>query len=92
MDNNSFYLKIEEGVREWVYKLRNHGINTECSCHHDGYIQCQTLDPTEEIRIIKSVLMENNVEDFNIVITITSWKFATLVIRSPHFIFKNKNQ
>lgn len=32
---------IEEPVRDLVKYLRNNGINTECSCGHDMYIQCQ---------------------------------------------------
>jgi len=80
-----FYLNIEEQVRVWVHRLRNIGINTECSCHHDGYIQCQTLDPTTEIERIKTVFLENNIEDFEIRITIKGCHFSTLEIRSPVF-------
>lgn len=35
--------KIEEPVRDLVRFLRNNGINTECSCGHDMYIQCQVF-------------------------------------------------
>ena len=31
---------IEEGVRDVVRLLRDNGINTQCSCHHEMYIQC----------------------------------------------------
>jgi hypothetical protein len=34
---------IEEPIRDLVKYLRNSGINTECSCGHDMYIQCQCL-------------------------------------------------
>lgn len=61
---NVFYLEIEEGVREAVYKLRNAGINTQCSCHHEGYIQCQSMDPTTEQRRIFDVMYELGIEDF----------------------------
>lgn len=37
--DTNFYKELEEGVRGLVYVLRQHGINTECSCHHEGYIQ-----------------------------------------------------
>lgn len=83
---NAFYLGIEEGVREWVYRLRNAGINTECSCHHEAYIQCQTVDPTEEIRRIKSVFLEHKVEDFEIRIQAKGCCFSILEIWSPVFI------
>ena len=32
---------IEEPVRDLVRVLRNNGFNTECSCGHEKYIQCQ---------------------------------------------------
>ena len=32
---------IEAGVRDLVHLLRNNGVNTECSCEHEKYIQCQ---------------------------------------------------
>lgn len=43
MNNTSFdwYECIEEPVRELVFLLRNNGFNTECSCGHQMYIQCQ---------------------------------------------------
>lgn len=34
---------IEEPVRDLVKHLRNNGINTECSCAHEMYIQCQFI-------------------------------------------------
>jgi len=42
MDN--WYDKyIEPEVRDIVKYLRDNGINTECSCGHEMYIQCQYL-------------------------------------------------
>lgn len=32
---------IEEPVRDVVKLLRNNGFNTECSCGHEMYVQCQ---------------------------------------------------
>lgn len=32
---------IEEPIRDIVKLLRENGFNTECSCGHDMYIQCQ---------------------------------------------------
>ncbi len=34
---------IEEGVRDIVRLLRDNGVNTESSCEHEGYIQCQYM-------------------------------------------------
>ena len=34
---------IEEGLSELVKYLRNNGVNTLCSCEHDGYIQSEYL-------------------------------------------------
>lgn len=34
---------IEQPVRDLVRHLRDNGINTECSCGHDMYVQCQLL-------------------------------------------------
>lgn len=35
--------KIEPGVRDIVKFLRDNGINTECSCEHEKYVQCQYI-------------------------------------------------
>ena len=44
MKTNSWYdEKIEAPVRNLVKYLRNNGVNTECSCGHDMYIQCQYI-------------------------------------------------
>jgi len=83
-----FYLEIEGGVRIWVFRLRNAGVNTECSCHHEGYIQCQTLDLTTEVSRIKTVMIENGVEDFEISFFAKGVMFQTIEIKSP--VFKKK--
>ena len=42
MAKGDWYEKnIEPGVRSLVRLLRDNGINTECSCEHEKYIQCQ---------------------------------------------------
>lgn len=38
-----WYENIEPEIRDLVKYLRNNGINTECSCGHDMYIQCQHI-------------------------------------------------
>lgn len=62
----NFYLMLEDGVRKWVKLFREQGINTECSCHHEGYIQCQTLDQTYEIRTIRSIMLEKRIKNYTI--------------------------
>jgi hypothetical protein len=69
MIDNNFYSKIEETVREVIFELRNNGINTECSCHHEGYIQCQCLDPTEELDIIYNVMHELKIKKWKAELT-----------------------
>jgi hypothetical protein len=49
MDKDWYSEKIEEPLREIVKYLRNNGINTECSCGHDLYIQCQYF-PDNDIK------------------------------------------
>ena len=41
-------MHIEEPVRELTRVLRDNGVNTECSCGHDMYIQCQYI-PDETV-------------------------------------------
>ena len=88
----SFYNEIETGVRRFVFLLRNAGINTECSCHHEGYISCQTLDPTTEIRTIKTVMIEEGIEDFEIEILQKGLYWSFLTIRSPAFKEQNTKE
>lgn len=69
-----FYADIEAGVRPWVKTLRDAGINTECSCGHEGYIQCQVLlNPEAEIERIKRVLREAGLKEFRIEYRYEEW-------------------
>ena len=87
-----WYSDLEPGVRKWIWLLRNWGINTECSCEHEGYIQCQSLDPTTEIDNIRRCLFEAGL--YNYTITVTHDQMGqssgdwhqTLEIKSPMFI------
>lgn len=84
----NFYLEIEPKVRYWVYLLRNAGINTECSCEHEGYIQCQTLDPSTEIKRIITCFSINGLATYDIDIRVRCTNdslFSTLEIRSEKF-------
>lgn len=83
--NRVFYLEIEEGVRDWVFRFRNHGINTTCSCHHEGFIQCVTVDPTEEIRQIKTIFLNYGIAKFEVEFKYEGLYFSHIEIRSPVF-------
>jgi len=53
---NTWYKdRIEEPVRDIVRILRNNGINTECSCGHEKYIQCQYI-PEVDVQDIHMLL------------------------------------
>jgi len=41
MKTNWFEENIEEKIRPTVKLLRDNGFNTECSCGHKMYVQCQ---------------------------------------------------
>lgn len=47
----NWYENIEGPIRNLVKYLRDNGINTECSCGHKMYIQCQYLPDGEIMRI-----------------------------------------
>ena len=49
---NSWYVHIEKDLRELVFLLRNNGFNTECSCEHEKYIQCQYIPDGEIMRLL----------------------------------------
>ena len=59
---NEWYSTIELGVRDYVFLLRNSGFNTECSCEHEKYIQCQYIEDGEIERLVKTLYtyMYNN--------------------------------
>jgi len=46
---------IEPEVRNLVKYLRDNGVNTECSCGHKGYIQCQ-YSPDGSIKVLHDLL------------------------------------
>jgi|WetSurMetagenome_2_1015567.scaffolds.fasta_scaffold1260366_1 hypothetical protein len=59
----NWYECIEKPIRNLVFRLRNNGFNTECSCGHEMYVQCQYIPEgyfMELTRIISIFLNENN--------------------------------
>ena len=47
---------IEEGIRPIVKLLRDNGYNTECSCAHDMYVQCQFIPGVETIQELHTLI------------------------------------
>jgi len=56
---------IEEPIRNLVKLLRNSGFNTECSCGHEMYVQCQYF-PEGEIQRLHELLYNNGYENYEI--------------------------
>jgi len=56
IDENWYANTIEEPVRNLVKFLRNEGFNTESSCGHDMYVQCQYIPDGEIFRLHKSLI------------------------------------
>jgi len=60
---------IEEPIRNLVKLLRDHGFNTECSCGHEMYVQCQyTLEG--EIKRLHDLLFNSGYRNYEISILI----------------------
>jgi len=62
---NAWYDIIEEPVRDVVKLLRDNGFNTECSCGHKMYVQCQYI-PEGEIQRLHKLLFNNGYRDYKI--------------------------
>ena len=56
---------IEEPVRSLVKLLRNNGFNTECSCGHEMYVQCQYILDGDIMRL-HNLLFNNGYRDYEI--------------------------
>ncbi len=56
MKSNDWYSEnIEEPLKDLIKYLRNNGVNTECSCGHELYIQCQYI-PEGWIKMVHDLL------------------------------------
>lgn len=60
---------IEEPVRDLVRLLRDNGFNTECSCGHEMYVQCQNI-LDGELKRMHDVLYNNDYRDYKIDISV----------------------
>ena len=61
---------IEEGISFPVKLLRDNGINTECSCEHEKYIQCQYINDGH-IRHIDNTLFNAGFRNYFIELHLT---------------------
>jgi len=66
---NWYSENIEEPVRDLVKLLRDNGINTECSCGHKMYVQCQFI-PDRQIMDIENLLLLNGYSNYKLSIEI----------------------
>lgn len=60
---------IEEPIRDLVKLLRDNGFNTECSCGHEMYVQCQYMMDGEIMRL-HNLLFDNGYRNYEINIQI----------------------
>lgn len=68
-DNDWYKDNIEEGVRGVVKLLRDNGFNTECSCEHGKYVQCQYITD-DVIQRLDNLLFNHGFRNYAIYITI----------------------
>lgn len=84
-----FYSSLEEGVRDVVYKLRNAGINTIASCHHEGSITAEFYNFEEDLEKIDNVMFEMGITCYRVMVCLqhnrNSYK-KWIEIFSPCFI------
>ena len=60
---------IEKTIRDTVKLLRDNGFNTECSCGHEMYVQCQYITDGEIMRL-DNLLFNNGYRNYVIEILI----------------------
>ena len=60
---------IEIEVRNVVKLLRDNGINTECSCGHEKYVQCQYINDGFVMEV-DHLLFDNGFRNYNITVNL----------------------
>ena len=84
-----WYENIEVPLKDVVYILRNNGFNTECSCGHEMYIQCQYI-LNGNIQELHNLLFNNGFRNYEILVTVKvvdGHQYPSLTI-----FFKEKNE
>lgn len=66
---NWYEENIEPQIRNLVKLLRDNGFNTECSCEHEMYIQCQYF-PDGSIKKLHDLLFNEGYRNYVISIVI----------------------
>lgn len=67
---DDWYNRIEPRIREIVRLLRDNGINTECSCEHEKYVQCQYINDGF-IREVDNLLFHAGFRNYSIELYLT---------------------
>jgi len=81
--NNWYNDNIEEPIRDLVKLLRNNGFNTECSCGHKMYVQCQYI-LSDEVQRLHNLLYENGYRNYEIDIqvkVINGYSYSSLDVK-----------
>lgn len=60
---------IEEPIRDLVKLLRENGFNTECSCGHEMYVQCQVIQDGS-LKRLDDLLFNNDYRNYKIEVSI----------------------
>lgn len=62
---------IEEPIRDLVKLLRDNGFNTQCSCGHEMYVECQyPMGEGGEMFRLDQLLYNNGYENYEISINL----------------------
>jgi len=62
--------KIEVPIRKTVKLLRDNGFNTECSCGHKMYVQCQYINDSV-IMELDNLLFNNDYRNYTITVKLS---------------------
>lgn len=65
----NWYEGLEEPIRNTVKLLRDNGFNTECSCGHEMYVQCEYL-VDGEIKRLHDLLYNSDYRNYIINVTV----------------------
>ena len=85
---NDFYKGIESGVRPWVKLLRDAGINTDSSCHHEGTICFFPFDIRSDLGTVRR-LFKGRIKEYTLTFVYAQFEERVyrelVIIKSPRF-------
>lgn len=61
---------IEKPIIDLVRLLRDNGFNTQCSCGHEKYVECQYI-PGGDIQRLDNLLFDNGYKNYEITISVS---------------------